>query len=152
MALFDNVLLWLNNTRLRSLKKKKIHHDKIIIVFSHCLQNSECPQKIVIDLANCKRCGKCVVKNILEISEKHKVKCVIASGGEMAKEKVKASDAKVVVAIACNKELMEGLKGIFPKIVAPIRNKQPEGPCKDCTVDIKLFEEMLKTLVLDTNG
>jgi len=152
MALFDNILAWINNARLRRLKTKKIHPDKIILVFSHCIQNSECNQKIIIDLTNCKRCGKCTVKNILEISEKHKVKCVVASGGEMAKAKVKASGAQVVVAIACNKELMEGIKGVFPKIVAPIRNKQPKGPCKDCTVDTRLIKEMLKVLVLDTNG
>ncbi len=54
-----------------------------MLAFSHCLQNSECQQKIVADLANCKRCGKCTVKGILELGEKHRIQCAVASGGGM---------------------------------------------------------------------
>lgn len=147
VALIERLFIGLNKIRLNRKKKTKTSPDKILILFSYCLQNSECPQKIVIDLANCKRCGKCVVKNLLELSEQYKVKCVVASGGEMALEKVQASGAEVVVAIACERELSSGIRGSFPRVVAAVPNKRPKGPCKDCVVESEKVEEMLRALI-----
>ncbi|MBI4834345.1 MAG: DUF116 domain-containing protein [Planctomycetes bacterium] len=146
MGITDPLFIGLNRLRLNKLKKKKVAPEKLLILFSYCLQNSECPQKIVASLSNCKRCGKCTVKNILELGEKYRVRCVVASGGGMALEKVKASGAQVIIAIACEKELKLGIKGVFPKPVEAIPNKRPKGPCKDCEVDPEKIELALCSL------
>jgi hypothetical protein len=148
LGITDPLFIGLNKLRLGKLKKKKVAPEKLLILFSHCLQNSECPQKIVVSLSNCKRCGKCTVKNILELGEKYKVSCVVASGGGMALEKVKASGARVIIAVACEKELTLGIKGVFPRPVVPITNKRPKGPCKDCEVDTEKIEQALKSICL----
>lgn len=142
----NKFIVGLNNI-VRGRKKRNLQPEKVMILFSHCLQNSKCPQKIVNDLSECKRCGKCVVKEILEISERYKVKCAVASGSEMALEKVYSQKVDGVVAIACEKELAGGIRSLFPKLVFAVRNIRSHGPCKDCHVDINTLEKSLKNIL-----
>jgi len=146
---FNKFVIGLNNL-IRGRKRRNLQPGKVMILFSHCLQNSKCPQKIVNDLSKCKRCGKCVVKEILEISERYKVKCAVASGSEMALEKVYSQKVDGVIAIACEKELAGGIRSLFPKMVFAVRNTRPHGPCKDCRVEINLVEKFLKKTLTPT--
>ncbi|MBI4712708.1 MAG: DUF116 domain-containing protein [Planctomycetes bacterium] len=143
-----NLIIWLNNL-LRGNRKKKFAPADVLVMFSHCLQNSDCPQKIIKDLAECKRCGKCVVKDVLELSERYKVQCSVASGGQMALAKCTSGTVKAIVAIACEKELSAGIKGIYPKPVIAVPNTRPYGPCKDCLVDIGELEKSVRDMVGD---
>ncbi len=143
----DKIFVRLNNFWRSKVRKKKMPPENVLILFSHCLQNSECPQKIIRDLQLCKRCGKCTIKGLLELSERYGVKCVVASGGVMAMEKVKSGSVKGIVAIACEKELKEGIKGIFPKPVVAVPNLRPKGPCKDCQVELAEVERSIKSLL-----
>jgi len=142
----NNIIIGVNNF-LRGRKQKHLAPEKVMLLFSHCLQNSKCPQKIINDLAECKRCGKCTVKDILEIGERYGVKCAVASGSEMALEKVNAANVDVVIAIACERELAGGIKALFPKKVLAVPNTRPHGPCKDCGVDIKSVEAFLNKTI-----
>ncbi|MDI6732818.1 MAG: DUF116 domain-containing protein [Planctomycetota bacterium] len=146
----NKLIIGVNNLIRGRRRKKPIPHDKVLVLFSHCLQYSKCPQKIVNDLAECKRCGKCVVKDILEISERYGVKCAVASGGEMALQKVYSSDVSTTIAIACEKELSGGIKSIFPKRILALPNTRPYGPCKDCCVDTTGVEKLLKRILYCT--
>lgn len=148
MGLIDKLFIGLNKVRLKGIKKKRINPGDLLLLFSHCLQNSECPNKIVNDLANCKRCGKCVVKDILELRERSGIKVAVSSGGEMALEKVKLIQPKAIVAIACDKELRLGIKGVFPRPVCAIPNKRPKGPCKDCMVEFSEVEKAVQSLII----
>jgi hypothetical protein len=49
-----------------------------------------------------------------------------------------------VVAVACEKELQEGLKGVFPKPALGVINLRPHGPCTDTQVDLEELEETLR--------
>lgn len=142
----NKLVIKLNNL-IRGRKKRKFSPEKVMILFSHCLQNSKCPQKIVLDLANCKRCGKCVVAHILEMGEHYKVNVAVASGSEMALEKVRARKLDAIIAIACEKELAGGIKALLPQRVLAITNTKPYGPCKDCNVDVTLLEKFLKRVL-----
>lgn len=142
----NNLIIGVNNF-LRGRKHKGLAPGKVMLLFSHCLQNSKCARKIINDLAECQRCGKCTVKDILEISERYGVKCAVASGSEMALEKVNSTKVDVVIAIACEKELAGGIKALFPKKVLAVSNTRPHGPCKDCGVDVKNVEAFLKKVI-----
>lgn len=144
---FNKFVIGLNHL-IRGRTQRNLSPDRVMILFSHCLQNSKCPNKIINDLYSCKRCGKCVVKDILEISEDYGVKCAVASGSEMALEKVNSQNIDAIIAIACEKELAGGIKSLFPRLVLAIPNTRPKGPCKDCCVDIKHLQKFLnKTLI-----
>ena len=118
--MLDKLFIGINNFFRLRLRIKKIKPENIVLLFSHCLQDSGCPQKIILDLANCKRCGKCAVKGLMELSAQYGINCAVASGGVMALEKTKQGSVKGIVAIACEKELREGIKGIFPKSKFPL--------------------------------
>lgn len=142
----NNVIIGLNNL-LRGRSRKAVAPSRIIVLFSHCIQNSECRQKIVNELSECKRCGRCRVKDILEICERYGVKCAAASGSEMALEKVSSASVDAVVAVACERELAGGIRALFPKKVIAIPNTRPHGPCKDCGVDIRMIDDCLKRVL-----
>lgn len=143
MGLIDRLFTELNKLRL---KRTKVKPAELLLLFSHCLQNSECPNKIVNDLANCQRCGKCLVKDILELGERTGIKVAVASGGAMALEKVKTIQPRAIVAIACDKELRLGIKGVFPKPVVAIPNIWTKGPCKDCLVEMAAVKKAVARL------
>ena len=148
MGLTDSLFIGLNKLRLRGLKKKKVKPANLMLLFPLCLQNSECPQKIINDLANCKRCGKCGVKDIQELGERYGIPVAIASGGGMALERARAKNVRAIVAVACEKELRAGIRAVFPKPVVAIPNKRPKGPCKDCLVDLAQVEKAVRELCL----
>jgi hypothetical protein len=58
-------------------------------------------------------------------------------------------DIHAVVAIACEKELQEGMGGVFPKPGLGIINIRPHGPCTDTDVDLEEVEEAIKWFLRD---
>lgn len=146
MKLIDKQVVSLNNLIVK-LKKKKCPPEGLLILFPHCLQNTKCKQNIKNDLSECKRCGKCKVKNLMELSEKYGVSIAVASGGRLALERVKAKEVQGVVAVACEKELRIGIMASIPKAVIGIPNVRPNGYCKDTDVYIEEVEKAVEKFV-----
>ncbi len=135
-------LLRVNNfiTRLRCRKVEPKH---ILLLVPHCLQWQTCNRNVKADLANCVRCGNCKVADLLALSERYGVRVELVSGGRKAVAAVREDSVKAVVAVACGKELSAGLKAIFPKKTLAVRNRQPEGPCVNTTVDVNTVEDAI---------
>lgn len=114
-----------------------------------CLQSSECTQKITNDINECRRCGRCKVKDMLELSEKYGTQCVVATGGGIALEMAQQGSVKAIAAVACEKELQEGIAAVFPKPTLGVINIRPHGPCKDTDVDLAAVEETIAWLLRD---
>jgi len=131
-------------TRMRRTRCKA---EEILLLVPSCLQNSECRQKITNDIHECRRCGRCKIKDVLEMSERYGIRCAVATGGRLALEMAMDEKVKAVVAIACEKELQEGLVGIFPKPGLGIVNIRPHGPCTDTDVDLSDVEEAIEWLL-----
>jgi len=108
-----------------------------------CLQNSECPQKVSNDIANCQRCGRCKIKDMVGLAEKYGCQCAVVTGGRLALELARRDGVKAVVAVACEKELQAGLCAGFPKPGWGVINDRPHGPCKDTDVDVAEVEEAI---------
>ena len=60
--------------------------------------------------------------------------CVVG-GGRDALARTKQENIKAVVAVACEKELVQGIFAAFPKPVLGVINETPEGPCKNTLAD-----------------
>ena len=146
MKIIDKQVVSLNNLIVK-LKKKKCPPEGLLILFPHCLQNTKCKQNIKNDLSECKRCGKCKVKNLIELSEKYGVSIAVASGGRLALERVKAKEVRGVVAIACEKELRIGIMASIPKDVIAVPNARPNGYCKDTDVYLDEVEKAVERFV-----
>ncbi len=57
------------------------------------------------------------------------------------------NDVAAILAVACRKELAEGIQAAFPKRVVGVLNSWPNGPCKDTDVDAAELASALESMV-----
>jgi hypothetical protein len=131
----SKTIVRLNNSVLR-LRSPKCLPRELLILIPSCLQSSKCKEKVTIDILNCRRCGGCPVGEIVKVGEEYGVAVACATGGRLALSIVRGDDVRVIVAVACEKELRAGIIGAFPKPVSAIANVRPHGPCRDTGVDV----------------
>jgi hypothetical protein len=85
----------------------------------------------------------------------HEYDCEIftAGGGESARRRIAESRPSAVIGIACERDLVSGVRDVFPLIpVLAIPNVRPQGPCKETKVDIGKVEEAVKFFVSPREG
>ena len=138
----SRALMALNNLAVR-LRRKRCRPEQLLLLFSSCLQRSACGCNLNEDVRNCRQCGQCVVGQFIELADQYGVQLFRATGGRLAAQKARDPSIKAVVAVACSKELSEGIKAIFPKAVLVQELCTPNGPCKDTQVD---FDEVRKAV------
>ena len=74
-------------------------------------------------------------------------KVYTAAGGEEAREAIRQYRPTTILAIACERDLMGGIKDVADKIpVIAIPNKRPEGPCKNTDFPLSELDEALSAL------
>lgn len=74
-------------------------------------------------------------------------KVYTATGGEEAREAIRQYRPTTILAIACERDLMGGIKDVADKIpVIAVPNKRPEGPCKNTDFILSDLDEALRTL------
>lgn len=129
------------------LRRKRCRPDELLLLVPSCQQWSGCTRKITYDVNNCIRCGKCKIKNILEMADRYGIRVAVATGGRLALQMARDKEVKAVVAVACEKELNEGMKALFPKATLGVINTRPNGPCKDTDVDLEVLEEAICSFV-----
>ncbi len=129
------ILIRINNyiTRRRRIR---VPPEKLLLLAPHCLQNQDCRRKVTVDLAECARCGLCRVSDIIGLCREYGIAGHLAGGGRHALDTVRKPEVRAVVAVACEKELCEGIFAAFPKPVLAVVNELPNGPCRNTTVDI----------------
>ena len=142
-GIMSKLLLKLSNALTR-MRARRVRPENLLLLFPHCLQNSDCDCKIVQDPRNCKHCGKCKVKDLVELADRYGIRIAAASGGRLALEKLKAEDVHAVVAVACELELRQGMFRSFPKTVLGISNLRPHGPCVDTDVELDKVDEAVR--------
>jgi len=106
-----------------------------LLLLPRCLQRSGCDADLLSNPENCKRCGQCSVGGILALRSGG-LKVAVVGGGEAAVAAVSGSGARIVVAVACERELVEGALRCRGAAVLGIPNERPEGPCRNTTVDL----------------
>jgi uncharacterized protein len=74
-------------------------------------------------------------------------KVFTAAGGEEARAAIRQYRPTTILAIACERDLMGGIKDVADKIpVIAIPNKRPEGPCKNTDFPQNELDEALRAL------
>ena len=116
---------------------------KILLLMPHCLQNSRCDMRLTYDIDNCKRCGKCPITGLLELRDKYGVHLAVATGGTIARRIVVEKRPRVIIAVACYRDLSSGIQDTHPLPVFGVLNERPNGPCLDTTVPLGNLEAAL---------
>ncbi|MBG0777340.1 MAG: DUF116 domain-containing protein [Desulfovibrionaceae bacterium] len=127
------------------------HHryrpDQILLLMPHCLQWSKCDMRLTYDINNCKRCGKCPIKGLLGLSEVYGVHLAIATGGTIARRIVVQTRPRMIIAVACERDLSSGIQDTYPLPAYGVLNQRPHGPCLDTTVSLADIEAALARFI-----
>lgn len=132
-----------NNHLVRS-KALKLLPAQVLLLAPHCLQKSDCPHKITVNVDNCRRCGGCVVSELLELRDKYGIKMGMATGGTLARKFVQEYRPRAIVAIACERDLTSGIQDSNPIPVLGVTNERPFGPCFNTRIKVPKVEEAIR--------
>ena len=146
MSALQNLILGLNRLRNRFLHGQ-VHPDNLLLLVPHCLQRCTCESNIAQDVDRCNRCGQCNVADMLQLRDDFGIRCHLVSGGREAIAVVRDPAIKAVVAVACEKELADGIRAVIPKRVIAIPNERPNGPCKNTRVNTAAVRAAIRELL-----
>jgi len=146
VRLLDKLIVGVNALRCR-FSKRRYPPENVLILLPHCLQNHECKETIAEDIGHCKSCGRCKIKDLRALAMRYAVPICVASGGREAQARARLPAVRVILAVACTRELAEGIRATFPKKVFSVPNTWPHGPCKDTDVDMAQVEAALRRLL-----
>jgi hypothetical protein len=135
------------NNSLFKATEKRIRNDRLVILLPHCLQNFDCPHKIIADHDNCRRCGGCLIGDIIGLKDKYNVDVSIATGGTLARKVLVDKRPSVIVAVACERDLCSGIQDAYPIPVYGILNERPQGPCINTRVDLDKLDRAVRHIL-----
>ncbi len=127
-------------------RRRGVSPADVLVLLPHCLQKTECRHKITWDTGNCQRCGACPVGDALDLSEQGGFRIAVASGGTQARRLVEETSPSTIVAVACERELGEGIRDVSSIPVLAVFNQRPEGPCRNTRVNPADLKATLSTL------
>jgi len=135
------------NNSLVASQRLKIKPDRILILLPHCLQLSECEIKVTGEINKCLRCGRCDIMGLAELAQKYSVDISVATGGTLARKVIVEKRPKLVLAVACERDLTSGIKDCYPLPVIGVLNDRPFGPCFNTRVDVAKIDEALRSVL-----
>ena len=137
----------MNNSLVIS-QRQKVKPDRILVLLPHCIQLFDCEIKVTGDINKCVQCGRCDIKGLVEISRKYRIDISVATGGTLARKVIVEKRPKLVLAVACERDLTSGIKDCYPLPVIGILNDRPYGPCFNTTVDVAKIDAALSQVIL----
>jgi len=131
------------NNSLVTSQRMKIKPDRILVLLPHCIQLSDCEIKVTGDIHKCVKCGRCSIKGLVDIGRKYGIDISVATGGTLARKVIVEKRPKLVLAVACERDLTSGIKDCYPLPVIGILNERPFGPCFNTFVDVAKIDTAL---------
>lgn len=117
------------NNLLYSSSNKKIRPEKILVLLPRCLKKE-------------------IFAGLRELKERHGFAMFTAGGGESARNAIKKYMPDFIIAIACERDLVSGIRDSTPRFaVLGFANRRPEGPCRNTLVDLQEVEKTIKNLI-----
>ena len=132
----------LNNHLIRS-NQHRTKPGRILLLLPHCIQDFNCQIRITGNIKNCEGCGKCEIKDLIELADQYQVKIAVATGGTLARRIVVENRPEAIVAVACELDLTSGIQDAYPIPVIGILNERPFGPCINTKADIQKVKQAL---------
>jgi hypothetical protein len=95
------------------------------------------------------RClSKQALDGVLEIAGRYEVPVFVATRGQLARRVIRERRPRAVVAVACERDMMTGLRDVAGKLpVLGLTMQLPNGPCRDATIDLGQMERWVQRLV-----
>jgi len=135
------------NNSLVTSQRLVVPADRILILLPHCLQLFDCDIKVTGGIEKCVRCGRCDIKGLAELAEKYRIDISVATGGTLARKVIVEKRPKLVVAVACERDLTSGIKDCYPLPVIGVLNDRPYGPCFNTSVDVEKIDQAIRSVL-----
>jgi len=132
------------NNDLVSSQAKQYTPKELLLLMPHCLQKSKCKMRLTYSIHNCKRCGKCPIDGLISLSEHYGIHLAVATGGTIARRIVVQRRPRLILAVACERDLASGIQDTYPLPVYGILNLRPNGPCLDTNVSLEALEGAIR--------
>ncbi|MCK4412473.1 MAG: DUF116 domain-containing protein [Candidatus Eisenbacteria sp.] len=114
--------------RLASLARPAMPGEGLLVLAPRCLK------------ADCMRA-------LRELAAGRCAELVVAGGGEEARAAIQRLAPAGVLAIACERDLVAGLRDVAARLpVLSLPNQRPEGPCRNSTIDLDRARVLLAQL------
>ncbi len=136
------------NNQLVDAKKLRVPAERTLILLPHCIQIFDCAIKITGDVKKCIGCGKCDISGLLELANAYGIDMAVATGGTLARKLIVDKRPKLIVAVACERDLTSGIRDSYPLPVIGVLNQRPNGPCFNTQILLPEVELALKTYVI----
>ncbi len=117
---------------------------ELLLLMPHCLQNSRCKMRLTYTIHNCRRCGKCPIDSLIGLSDRYGIHLAIATGGTIARRIVVQRRPRMILAVACERDLASGIQDTYPLPVYGVLNFRPHGPCLDTNVPLDVLEQAIR--------
>lgn len=115
--------------RLAEQRARKIQSDELLVLIPRCL-------------------SKQALDGVLGIAARHQVPVFVATRGQLARRAIRERRPRAVVAVACERDMLTGLKDVAGSIpVLALTMQLPAGPCKDAVIDLRQMEEWVRHYV-----
>lgn len=139
----QSFIINLNNILVR---KENPSAKRLLLLLPHCIQINECNIRLTHNIRNCKGCGRCEIKELIEIADRFHIELFVATGGTLARRIVNDTRPDAIVAVACERDLSSGIVDTYPMPVLGIPNERPFGPCFNTRVDLSLVINAIEYL------
>ena len=127
----SNSFVKANNALSRSCRRKLQKH-KLLVLLPRCL-NKETRQ------------------GIKDLSQGYSLGMYTVGGGEEARKAVRKEHPNFIIAVACERDLISGIKDVALHIpVIGICNKRPDGPCKNTHIDLDEYRRAIRLFDMES--
>jgi hypothetical protein len=94
------------------------------------------------------RClSKETLDGVLAIAGRYEVPVFVATRGQLARRVIRERRPRAVVAVACERDMMTGLRDVAGKLpVLGLTMQLPNGPCRDAVVDLEVMDRWVRAL------
>ncbi|MGH7531295.1 MAG: DUF116 domain-containing protein [Gemmatimonadales bacterium] len=92
------------------------------------------------------RClSKQALDGVLAIAGRYAVPVFVATRGQLARRVIRERRPRAVVAVACERDMMTGLRDVAGKLpVLGLTMRLPNGPCRDAGLDLTQMEQWIR--------
>lgn len=119
-----NSFIKVSNSLIRT-SQRQITSGKILILVPRCLRRP-------------------IQKQIVSIANRYQCLIYTVAGGELARKVIAENRPAAIIGVACERDLLLGIRDVQHIPVIGIPNQRPEGPCKNTTVDYQKIEEAVQ--------
>src|SRR3954469_24662208 len=114
---------------LASKRGRKVGKGELLVLIPRCL-------------------SKATLDGVLEVAGRYEVPVFVATRGQLARRVIRERRPRAVVAVACERDMMTGLRDVAGKLpVLGLTMQLPNGPCRDASIDLGQMEKWVQGLV-----